>query len=127
MKRLCRPSIIVAGLLLTSGSVMAHHGTRISYDRENPITLQGRVSDLLWRNPHVSIFVDVPDEDGNVLTWALEAGSLRGFAQSGITRSMLSKGKEVTFIAFPSKAGAPVGQLNEIDLGDDTSRPVEFD
>ena len=106
---------------------MAHHGTRISYDRENPITMQGKVSDLFWRNPHVSIFVDVTDEDGDVLTWALEAGSLRGFARSGITRTMLSKGQEVTFITFPSKAGAPVGQLDEINLGDGTSRPVEFD
>ena len=127
MTRLCTRLVLVAGLLLTSGSLLAHHGTRISYDRENAITLQGKVSDLFWRNPHVSIFVDVTDDSGEVVTWALEAGPLRSFARSGITRSMLEKGQEVTFSTFPSKAGNPVGQLDEIHLGDGTSTPVEFD
>lgn len=127
MKRLGTFLIVVAALILMSGSMLAHHGTRISYDRQNPITLQGKVSDLFWRNPHVSLFVDVTDENGKVVTWALEAGPLRSFARSGITRSMLAKGQEVTIIAFPSKAGAPVGQLDEIHLRDGTSTSVDFD
>jgi len=127
MKQLGTFLIVVAGLILMSGSMLAHHGTRISYDRENPITLQGKVSDLFWRNPHVSIFVDVTDANGKVVTWALEAGPLRSFARRGITRSMLAKGQEVTFIAFPSKAGAPVGQLDQIRLRDGTSTSVDFD
>jgi hypothetical protein len=127
MKLLGTVSVVSLALLMTSGSFLAHHGTRISYDRQNPVTLQGKVSDLFWRNPHVGIFVDVTDDSGETVTWALEAGPLRSFARSGITRSMLEKGQEVTFVAFPSKAGAPVGQLDEIHLSDGTSTPVEFD
>ncbi len=127
MKKLCAFLIIVAGLFPAAGGLAAHHGTRISYDRENPVTFKGTVSNLFWRNPHVSIFVDTTDDSGNVVTWAFEAGSLRGFARGGITRSMLEKGQEVTIVAFPSKAGASVAQLDEIRLSDGASTPVEFD
>ncbi len=60
--------IVLASVLATaSGPVSAHHGTRISYDRENPVTLEGTVTELVWANPHVALFVDVEDENGKVV------------------------------------------------------------
>ncbi len=111
--------IVLASVLATaSGPVSAHHGTRISYDRENPITLEGTVTELVWANPHVALFVNVEDENGNVVNGALECGAIRSFVRMGMTRTTLAIGPKVTVRISPSRAGAPVGQLEEITLSD---------
>ena len=73
MKKLLTFVALVAGLAIVAGPLLAHHGTGISYDLNAPlITLKGTVTEFAFRNPHVSIFIDVMDEDGSVVNWALE-------------------------------------------------------
>ena len=118
MEKLLTFFILLLGLSLAAGPLFAHHGTRISYDRENSITLEGTVTEFMLRNPHASVFIDVKDEDGNVVNWALEGGTIRGFINDGFNRTTLPVGQEVTVVVFPSKAGVPVGQLDSITLPD---------
>lgn len=119
MKKILTLSVFLGALTIGAGPLIAHHGTRISYDREHPITLKGTVTELFWANPHVSVFVDVKDKNGKVVNWALEGGAIRSFARSGLNRSTLL-GKEVTVVVSPSRAGAPVGQLEKLTLPDGT-------
>ena len=44
--------------------ILAHHGTA-GYEPGKTITLTGTVSKYDWSNPHVVVYVDVKDADGN--------------------------------------------------------------
>ena len=97
----------------------AHHGTGISYDLAAPLaTIKGTVSEFAWRNPHVSIFIDVKDEQGKVVTWALEHSNVNSLAKEGYHRNSLRPGQDVTAVFHPSRSGAPVGLTVKIVLPD---------
>ena len=84
------------------------------------ITLKGTVTEFAFRNPHVSIFIDVMDEDGSVVNWVLEHSNVSSLARRGYNRNSLRPGEEVTAIAYPSRGGAPVGLTFKITRADGT-------
>lgn len=104
--------VLLVGLLVVCPPMFAHHGTSISYDRENPIMLQGTVTEWVWANPHSRLFWDVTDEEGNVVNWGGETLSPGVFIRRGFNRRIFRVGDEVILSVFPSRAGTPIGELD---------------
>lgn len=98
-------SCILAGALLSVPlSTSAHHGTGISYDLATlPVTAKGTVTEFKWGNPHVSIFIDIKNEQGQVESWAIEGNSPYNYARMGFNRTTLKAGQEVTIVFYKSK------------------------
>jgi DNA/RNA endonuclease YhcR with UshA esterase domain len=67
--------LIVAALML-SGAVTAyaHHSFSATYQIEKKITIEGKVVQMMMRNPHSFIHVEVTDETGKPVTWSIEGG-----------------------------------------------------
>jgi hypothetical protein len=102
---------------LAAAPVFAHHGTGISYDLNAPLaTVKGTVAEFAWRNPHVSVFIDVKDDKGAVVRWGLEHNNVSTLARQGYSRNSLKVGEEVTAVIHPSRSGAPVGLIVKIIL-----------
>jgi hypothetical protein len=111
--------VVLAGLALAPASVIAHHGTAISYDfSQQPLTIKGVVTEFAWRNPHVSIFLDVKDEKGNVTHWGVEHSNIATLAREGYNRNTLKPGQDVTIVLTRSRSGAPVGLVVKVILAD---------
>jgi hypothetical protein len=109
-------SFTIAFLTL-SGSLLAHHGTAASYDSKKFVTITGTLTKFSWTNPHSYIELDVKGEDGQVIHWAGEMNSPGILQTAGWTKSTLKAGDQVTLTLHPSKAGAPVGEV-------DRSKPI---
>lgn len=115
-------------LLVGSGTVLAHHGSGISYDLSKMVTAEGVVTEFQWRNPHVYVLYDVKDEQGNVVNWGAETHApVVCESQDGWTKDTLKPGDKITISVFPSKIGTPRGLLAKIVLNgkviiDDTGR-----
>ena len=98
---------------------LAHHGTRVSYDRTAQVTLKGVVTGFKYMNPHCALFMDVTDEDGKATHWTFELAqnpyslALRGWSKKRSEEAVKS-GTVVTVTLFPSRAGTPVGLLESI-------------
>jgi hypothetical protein len=60
------------------------------------LTLQGTVTQLEWKNPHVYVFVEVPDGAGQTVRWALEGESTALMARSGWSPTVLAPGDRVS-------------------------------
>src|SRR5215510_12859615 len=102
--RLALCAILIVGLIVGSAELFAHHGTGISYDLvHNPITLKGTVTEYRWANPHVSVFIDVKDDSGKTVNWALEGSGIAAYLERGFSRNTLKAGMEVTALVYPSK------------------------
>jgi uncharacterized protein DUF6152 len=122
MKRIFTQLLMAAFVLtvlvgLASTSLFAHHGRGATYAKKE-ISLKGTVKEVLWRNPHIAIFLDVKDENGKVTTWAIEHSNVSQLARLGYSKTTLHPGMEVTAVVNPGSKGDPIGLCQKIVLAD---------
>ena len=96
----------------------AHHGRGQSFDMKKQVTLKGTVSLVKWQNPHVLIFIDVPDDAGKMVTWGFENSNVHTLATQGYNRNTLKVGQPVTAIVNPAANGEPLGIIVKVILQD---------
>jgi uncharacterized protein DUF6152 len=118
MKRALMIFAICGGLLVGLVPLSAHHSFEAEYDRNKKVTLKGKVTKVEWQNPHVYYYVDVADETGKVVNWAIEVGAPNGLYRNGWRRDSLKIGDVVTVEAFLAKAGGPHANGNSVVLAD---------
>ena len=112
---------VLVGLLISSGgAVLAHHGSRISYDMTRMVTVDGVVTEFDWSNPHVYFLFDVTDDKGSVTHWAAETDPPSGMTRYGWNKNFLKPGDKVSVTVWPSKVGAPRGFLAKLVKADGT-------
>jgi len=98
--------IAVAGLFMSAAPVFAHHAFAAEFDAKRPVKLRGTVSKMEWINPHAWIHVDVKDEDGNVVSWMIEAGTPNTLFRRGFTKNSLAQGTEILVDGYQAKDGS---------------------
>jgi len=106
----------VAGLMLASGSAIAHHSFAAEFDAAKPINLKGVVTKIEWMNPHTYFYMDVAEPDGKTTNWGLEMGSPNGLMRAGWTRNTLKVGDVVTVEGSRAKDGSFVGNARAVVL-----------
>jgi len=116
----------LAALLSALGlPAAAHHGTLISYDREQQWTREAVVTRFNYANPHPQLFFDVTAEDGSVEHWSAEmlpnpAGLLRVGWTKVRSVAALAPGKTIMVSIAPARAGGPVGLALKVMDADGT-------
>jgi Family of unknown function (DUF6152) len=106
--KLATSLVLIVSLLAFCAPAFAHHGN-VAYDEVHLITVSGTVTEIVWANPHVQIFLDVKDDKGKVVNWGIESQSPGILHRNGWSRTSLKPGDQVTITLAPSKNGAPVG------------------
>jgi hypothetical protein len=113
--------------LLAGGSASAHHGSAISYDISQQVTLTGVVTQWVWKNPHCFVMFDVTDAEGKVVNWGAETHPTNFLIRNEVAGSpvpwsatTLKPGDKVTITVFPSRVGAPRGLLAKVVTADGT-------
>ncbi len=93
-------AILALGLATSSP---AHHANS-AYDRERTINVTGVVTGWEFFNPHVGIFLDVTDEQGNVTKWAGEFTSIQDLYRNfGWNKDTFQPGDRVTIQGNPDR------------------------
>jgi len=98
--------ILLAGAaaLAISGAGRAHHSFQATYDEHaEPIEIEGVVKELVWRNPHSFLRVDVTGADGSVDTWVLEWASINQLSEARLTRTTLLPGQQIVASGLPPR------------------------
>jgi hypothetical protein len=93
----------LAGVLLFGVAAFAHHSLGATYEGDKEVKLEGKIVQLLLRNPHSFLQIDVPDKDGTMQRWSLEWRSSGQLGQAGIKRDTLKAGDDVVITANPSR------------------------
>lgn len=83
--------------------MQAHHSFAGEFDDKKAVSLRGTITKIDWVNPHVFIYLDVKEDDGNVVNWTVETGSPLALTRSGWTREVYRIGDLVTIGGFRSK------------------------
>jgi hypothetical protein len=87
--------ILVAAALLTSGAAGAHHSIAAAYDSGRQVTVEGRVSEFLFVNPHPFLVIDVAQEGAAPEPWRLELDNRSELAAIGIDPATFKPGDRV--------------------------------
>jgi len=109
----------VIAVMMFAIPAIAHHSFAM-FDATKTVTIEGKVKEFHWTNPHSWIFVNVPDAEGHTLEWAVELGSPSGLARQGWVPKTLTPGMNVTLLIRPLKDGKPGGQFLTVTLPDGT-------
>jgi hypothetical protein len=107
-------------LAFAAVAASAHHGRGNRYDMNAEIPIVGTVRELVWRNPHIAIVVDVESDDGEVVPWVIEHSNVSTLARMGYHRNSLRPGQAVTIFINPGTGGEPIGLCQRIVLEDGT-------
>src|ERR1700719_1674098 len=81
----------------------AHHSLGATYEGDKEVKLEGKIVQLLLRNPHSFLQIDVPEKDGTMQRWSLEWRGSGQLGQAGIKRDTLKAGDDVVITANPSR------------------------
>ena len=123
MKNLGLCLTILFAALLVSAPVIAHHG-ETNYDTDKLVTVKATVTNFQFINPHVQIYLDAKNDNGEIEKWICEARSPAMLVRNGgWDKNTLKTGDVITAIGFRTKNGTNILRLKKIVLADGTELP----
>lgn len=98
-------SIVIALLLAAPASVFGHHSPFLYFDPTQSVELEGTISNLRWRNPHVAFMLDATDSSGSNAEWTLETHSVSILRRMDIDRDLVGIGDSVKVAGWRARRG----------------------
>ncbi len=98
---------------------MAHHAATGLYERDAVAEIEGEISTVFWRNPHVRLVITRDTENGEE-DWEAEFGSVNTLERIGISRDMVQVGERVTITGRPGRNGLQALFASSMTLSDGT-------
>jgi hypothetical protein len=103
----------LAALLLAAVPLTAHHEILAKFDDHKPVTLNGVVTLVDWRNPHVHVFMNVSNPTG-IVNWAIEVESPIDLQRNGWNRETLRPGDRIHVEGLAARNGSHQAWGNSI-------------
>ena len=105
-----RPVIVMAGIgiLLAAIPMLAHHSFSAEYDQSKVLSLQGKMVQFDWVNPHSWIYVEVTGASGEKAVWKGETPPINVLYRNGWTKPLVEemvKNAEVVTLRGPAAKG----------------------
>ena len=89
-------------MLASVVTAYAHHSFAATYDESKTITLEGRMVQFSFRNPHSFVQVEVTD-GAQKIRWAVEWAGTAQLNNTGIQNDTLKYGDSVVITANPGR------------------------
>jgi len=111
MKYSFLPAVIAAVFIAAAAIPSSAHHSFAAFDVASQKTVTGTVKQLDWTNPHIWLWIDVPNDKGGSDTFAFEGMSPNFLARRGWTKNTLKAGDKITITYRPMKDGANGGMF----------------
>lgn len=92
--------------ILAAPFATAHHSIAVTFNLDEIVEIEGEITRILWRNPHVRFNVRTRDEDGRASDWWMEGGAVSRLVRWGVEEGAVSTGDMVRLAGFPSRRRA---------------------
>ena len=113
---------------LCVASVAHAHHSRAFYDMTKEIVIEGTVTELEWKNPHISMTVQTQGEDGESRLLEIELMAVSEARAMGLRREAVSAGSNVVVRAHPGRGGPGTRAVGiDVRTSDGTLLPLNTD
>src|SRR5690242_19402350 len=109
--------LALALAILLTAPVWGHHSTTM-YNMADPVTVTGVVKRFEWTNPHAYIYLEVKDEKGQTVEWAIEMMSLKHLKNYGWSHGTVKPGDVISCTGGQAKSGQPAMLSSLMKLAD---------
>ena len=109
MQHLKRTGVLAAAMALSIVSPALSHHSHAMFDHNKETTITGTVTEFVFRNPHVFLYIDAKNEKGETQNYWVEMSNLPNMIRRGIGQSTFKPGDKVTVHVHPLKDGRPGG------------------
>ena len=110
--------VTTLSLLILPVLALGHH-SRAEFSDET-VEVEGVLTRVVWKNPHIAFFLDVETEGGGVESWRIEGWTNpAGLVRSGVTPELFQPGDRLVVAGRPSKIRKAVLVTNAL-LADGT-------
>jgi hypothetical protein len=97
-------ALLAAPLVLLLGpQVQAHHSFAATYFVDQEISIDGTLTQFMFRNPHSFVKVMAKDDKGQSQVWSIEWGGGAQLTQEHVTRDTLKNGDHVIVTGNPGR------------------------
>ena len=96
----------------------SHHSVFAEYDINGSITIEGVVTEVWFKNPHVRFFIEVTDNDGEKVIWNTHGHNPSMLRRAGWVRDTLKVGETITMSGDPTYDGSPKMFIRKIIRSD---------
>jgi hypothetical protein len=123
-------AIIFIGMVLLSRGVRAHHSYAAEFDRDSPMTIEGVVTEVWFKSPHVRYYVKVIDEDGNEVVWDTRGLTPVKLVREGWMKDTIKVGDKIKIFGHVGHSNKTIMSILDVTLPDGrvlTSRSVAYD
>ena len=96
-------ALLATAAVLLGPSVQAHHSFAATYFVDQEISIDGTLTQFMFRNPHSFVKVMVKDKQGQEQIWSIEWGGGAQLTQEHVTRDTLKTGDHVIVTGNPGR------------------------
>ena len=96
-------AVIVAHAVALSAWAHHSHG---AYAMTEYTQVAGTVTDVYWINPHAWVYIDVVDDSGQTVSWALEAAGATTLVRGGVDPDGVKAGDTISVRCHPLRDGS---------------------
>lgn len=100
------PALLFALASLTAVQAYSHHSFAAVYNADASISIEGKVVQFLYRNPHSVLHVLAPDANGVEKRWAVEWQGATQLGAAGISSQTIRAGDPVIVTGHPGRIAA---------------------
>ncbi len=97
-------ALLLVAEALALRPAVAHHSPAM-FDMTRDVMLEGVITEVSWRNPHVYFELELASADGRPVRQQVEAGPASNLATLGFDASSLRNGERVRVQAKPNRRG----------------------
>ncbi len=110
----------VIGVCFVAASAGAHHSFAAEFLGDQTRTIDGVVTEVWFKNPHVRYYIDVTNEKGETEQWDVRTSSPTLLVRRGWNRETIGVGDQVSIEGYLGRDGRKIMSLISIELPDGT-------
>jgi len=118
MRNLIRIDFLVGVAAFVASNLSLAHHSHSMFDHSEEVSISGTVTKFSFRNPHVFLFIDVKNENGEVLNYWIEMSNIPNMIRRGVGYKTFAPGDEVIVNMWRLKDGRPGGNYTTIVAAD---------
>jgi len=112
--------LISLGLCLIANTIQAHHSFAAEFLEDKIGTIEGTVTEVWFKNPHVRYYMEVKTKADEIESWDIRADSPTLLVRMGWTRKTIQEGDRIKVLGHLGRDGRKLISIISIELADGT-------